>query len=277
MIMSVDPKLSADEGRLPFAVMRVHVLMLARSLVATSCASATELSVTKSSDDVAAVAPGVAAGDVCADHVLDDLDFDELPPELNGRAASWGTDTAGRVAIGLFADDEAFAAELIALYGDCVDIRVGAFEYPLPDPLPASICPGLDETTERGDLDIVAVGPVGPFERTGDDVLWIELAVELTNTGTGRVEFDPGTASGYLIDSDRRVVAGPGQLEITAVGMAVDLAPGESSTLPVKLSTTSSDRRVGHLAPPGDHQLVAVVDQGIDAGLRSSPIDVLVE
>jgi len=59
--------------------------------------------------------------------------------------------------------------------------------------------------------------------------------------------------------------------------MAVDLAPGESSTLPVTLSTTSCDPRVGHLAPPGDHQLVAVVDQGIDAGLRSSPIDVLVE
>jgi len=203
--------------------------------------------------------------------------LDELQPELNGRAASWGKDTAGHVEIGLFADDEAFAAELIERYGERVEVRVGAFEYPLPDPLPASTCPSLESTTERADLDIVAVAPTLPLQRSGGDVRSIALVVELTNTGDGRVEFGSGAALGYLVNNAGDVVAGPGQLGIPSVGLSIDVGPGESSTFPVVLSTASCDPRAGYVVPAGDYQLIAVVSQGVDASLRSSPIDVLVE
>lgn len=77
-LVGVDPgrELSAGEGRLTFATMKLAALLLAASMVAVGCGNATAPSVAESSDDVTTVAPRVADADVCAGQVRDDFDFD---------------------------------------------------------------------------------------------------------------------------------------------------------------------------------------------------------
>lgn len=59
----------------------------------------------------------------------------QLVSDLEGRFVHVGMGN-GRVTVGLYAQNEALAAELVAIYGDAVEVNVGLFPYPMPDPLP---------------------------------------------------------------------------------------------------------------------------------------------
>lgn len=63
----------------------------------------------------------------------------QLVHGLEGRFVYVGMGN-GRVTVGLDAQNEALAAELVAIYGHAVEVTVGLFAYPMPDPLPDPQC-----------------------------------------------------------------------------------------------------------------------------------------
>lgn len=217
------------------------------------------------------VCTGPVSG-VDAQQLLDDLD-----PELRNRAASWGKNTAGQVEIGLFADDQAFAQELADRYGNRVKMQLGAFQFPLPDPLPDSRCASLEEGVEQAGLTIEVTSPDRTLARIGDDVRSVTLEAVLTNTGDQLIEFSSGAAIGYLLDADGTVVADSGQMGIGDVGIPVRIEPGESTVLPVIMSTSSCDPGYGYVVPAGDYSLVASVYRAPDQQLLSTPLPVEVK
>jgi len=218
--------------------------------------------------DELVVCNGPTSG-VDAQQLLDDLDA-----ELRSRAASWGKNTAGQVEIGLFADDEAFAQELADRYGDRVKLQLGAFPFPMPDPLPNSRCASLEEGIEQPGLTIEVTSPDRTLARSGDDVRSVALEAVLTNTSDQLIEFDSGAAVGYLLDADGTVVGDSGQLLLPAVGVPVRIEPGESTVLPVNASTSSCDPAYGYVVPAGDYNLVASVYRAPDQQLLSAPLAV---
>ena len=200
--------------------------------------------------------------------------LDGLDAELRNRAASWGKNTAGQVEIGLFADDEAFAQELADRYGDHIKLQLGAFPFPMPDPLPNSRCASLEKGIEQAGLTIEVTSPGRPLARSGGDVRSTTLDAVLTNTSDQLIEFDSGAAIGYLLDADGTVVADAGQIEVPAEGVLVRIEPGESTVLPVIMSTSSCDPGYGYVVPAGDYNLVASVYRAPDQQLLSTPLPV---
>ena len=198
----------------------------------------------------------------------------DLEPELKGRAFSRGKNTAGQVEIGLFADEQAFAQDLMIRFGNRIRLQVGAFPYPMPDPPGSTRCPSIDDAVERGDLAITVPPPGHPLTRAGGDVRNIGLDITVTNISGHLIEFSSGVATGYLVDQTGRVVADSGQLVIPAVDEIIRIGPGESTTLAMVASTSSCDPGIGYVVPAGSYTLIALVDEGINRQLRSAPLAV---
>lgn len=193
--------------------------------------------------------------------------------DLRGRFSSIGGGLGG-IEVVLAADEEALAADLDRRYGDAIELRVGALSYPLNTA--TSVCPDLPVEASLPGLEIAIVSPAEPLTAGGVEPL--QLAVMLTNVGRTPIRFGSGTATGTILDSDGRVVAGPGTVAIGDVGIGVDLAPGESTELPMVASTASCDPRLGYELPPGDYQIVGHVQHsdGTPTQLISPPLPIVI-
>ena len=73
-------------------------------------------------------------------------------------------------------------------------------------------------------------------------------------------------------------MSAPASAVVGDVGIAVDLAAGESMDLPLVVSTASCDPELGHRLPPGDYLLAASVQHsnGDVMTLRSPPIPITI-
>lgn len=163
----------------------------------------------------------------------------------------------GRVDVNILAGHDATAEMLNAEYGDQLDVSLGAFPYPMPDPLPEPVCPDLPDTNP--DLPLAAESP-SPVAVAAGDGVHASVGVPFVNATAERIAFGSGYPSVYLADPDTGDVVGVpnANFGIEAVGVPVDLEPGAAFDGSVSVPTAACDPSTGHTLPPGDYDLFAV-------------------
>jgi hypothetical protein len=186
-----------------------------------------------------------------------------LTSELAGRFRLIGK-TGDAVQIVLPATEEALAAELVDRYRDSVQVTVGALPYPMPSDA-SSVCTQLDATQTDAALDTVIVAPTEAFVASGVEP-W-NFEIQISNVGDAPIEFVTGIAGGIVLDSNGDVVGTP-TVEVPDGGIGVDLAPGESTVVPGVFDSASCEPRLGYTLPPGQYDLVALVQRSDDTGSR---------
>jgi hypothetical protein len=88
----------------------------------------------------------------------------------------------------------------------------------------------------------------------------------LVNESSNRIAFLTGYPWPYLVDPDTGDVVGVpnSSTGLPAVGLPVDLEPGEQFDEDTWVPTASCDPALGHTLPPGDYRLYAVYGVGRD-------------
>jgi hypothetical protein len=149
----------------------------------------------------------------------------------------------------------ALAAELHREYGPSLKITVGHKPFP-PErigdlqsvPLPTSTVtvPGLELTVS---VDVARVAP-------GDD---FEGSVLFSNRGAQRVAGMTGLLTGGVRADGEDRMTGDFDGAIALVGYPVDLEPGASMELPVKVGTASVLPDASYVVPTGRYEVISAV------------------
>ena len=188
-------------------------------------------------------------------HELQEQIVDVARPFL----VSAGSRAEGVIEVVLRADGEEVAGQLVAQYGDLVDVTVGLLSFPersRPDGLttcsPATGPPRAD-TPLRASLvlesDVISSG--ADFRAT----------VTVMNSGVGEFDFDSGsplTALVYRPGGSEAIGTFSGA--IGGVGIGKTLRPLETIDVDVIGGTASCDPALGYALPPGSYEARAVVD-----------------
>jgi len=198
----------------------------------------------------------------------------QLARELEGRYWSLGIGATG-LQVGLDADEDAMARELVDRYGGAVEVSVGAMRYP-PE-LAVDTCIDLPAPVSIPGLSIVAATTIVTAESMGATTIDGNTAapppsVTLTNTRSAPIRFNSGITSGLLIDEAGDVVSA-NLGGIAALGIGVDLAPGASTDLPLVVGTASCRAALGYTLPPGSYRLVVLVPAN-GSTVVSEPVDI---
>lgn len=160
-------------------------------------------------------------------------------------------DAAGGIQVVVNPTEEALAAELEGQYGDQVDVKVGALQYPIEQARPVCGAP-LDPVLIDG-LDVRLVKPSKPVAPTAAGS--VELVVRLKNTSDEALVFEPGVPTATITDA-----AGlPVSLDIRPVkdlGAELTVEPGATKEVEVDVSLASCDPTVGYMVPSGEHFVV---------------------
>ena len=99
------------------------------------------------------------------------------------------------IIVDLLVSEEAYADELLARYGELVHVNVGAFPYPMPDPLPESRCETLGDPQAVDGLEITLDPIASPI--TMSTMLGAPVTdVRLRNVGEAGDPFHDGTTAG---------------------------------------------------------------------------------
>lgn len=182
----------------------------------------------------------------------------QLVHDLEGRFVHVGMGN-GRVTVGLYAQDEALAAELVGIFGDAVEVTVGLFPYPMPDPLPDPQCEPIPPPASG--LELAA----GSGETTS---ITLKAAVEsetfdltLTNTTDTTIEFMHGVWIARLAHRGNTVSVAHFVGGVAAIGYMLSLNPGVTEDIAVSIPTAACDPTVGYQIPPGEYDMYIVVDQ----------------
>jgi hypothetical protein len=213
-------------------------------------------------------------------HSLSDLRRvqEEIERNIQQRATQTGRriltsigEAAGVIRVVLRADQEDLAGEFAARYGSAVELRVGRFSFPdrgrgHPQ---APAGPGPEEQTFEGleisievDQKILKAGDDGHGQlvlRNGD-------SERIGPFGTGR------PLTGSLLNASLETVGGYSGA-IAGVGLIIDLAPGQSVSVPVIFGTASTREDLGYVIPPGEYWLK--VQMPFRLGLGGPPANVL--
>ncbi len=182
----------------------------------------------------------------------------EVQPRLAEFEHAFGPNGMdGRVDVNVLAGHDATAEMLHTDYGDQLDLSLGAFPYPMLDPLPEPVCPDLPATTPH--LPYAETEPV-PVVVTAADGVHASIAVPFVNATSERIAFGSGHPSVYLADPETADVVGVpnANFGITSNLVPVDLEPGAVFDETVSVPTAACDPSVGHTLPSGDYDLYAV-------------------
>jgi hypothetical protein len=159
---------------------------------------------------------------------------------------------AGVIHLALRADGQDAAAEVLAEYGELVEITVGLLPYPDRfggDP----VCEPLVGPIAR-DSQLVAVAHLGAGSvRSGLD---FRGTVTVRNTGADAFDFQSGPRHAAVVfkpgsESPSGFYTGG----MDAVGFGKRLAPGESVDLELVGGTASCDPVLGYALPPGQYEV----------------------
>jgi hypothetical protein len=171
----------------------------------------------------------------------------EIEPLLGQSAISVGEGANRVIAIGLRANAEALARELVARYGTAVEVTVGLFPYP-PPTAPQDGCAFVREVTP--DHRPLAAGLV--LEPTVPSGGFYKGTVRITNTGPAPFALDTESSfSVYLFRPGEDVVIGVSEGGVMGTGYGKTLAPREALDLPAGGGTASCDLAVGYVLPAG--------------------------
>lgn len=173
-------------------------------------------------------------------------------------AGDFSPDGRWVVAVHLRADNVTDAAELWRRWGDALVIQVGNFLYPSGEPVGRVECPEPSPDAQPGVAALVELD--GAEVASGADFTG---TATVTNRGAKRVD---ATTGGRMVG----VVVRPGTDDVvgvwdgasTAEARLIDLAPGESTQLPVVggTATCSPDGPPG--LPPGRYEVLVAVGGG---------------
>jgi hypothetical protein len=203
---------------------------------------------------------------------------EEIERDLEQRAAEAGRwiltsigEGAGVICVALRADQENLASELADRYGSAVGLRAGWFSFPdrrrsRPRP-PAG--PALQEQAFEG-LEI-SVEAGQKVLQAGDDghgrlVRRNSSSERIGPLGTGQ------PLAGSLLNASLEAVGGYGGW-IAGTGLIIDLALGQSASIPVIYGTASTREDLGYLVPPGRYWLQ--VQMRFRRGLGGPPANTL--
>jgi hypothetical protein len=184
----------------------------------------------------------------------------EIERAVDQRAAETGRmilssigEGKGVILIALRADQENLASELAERYGSAVELQVGAFSFPdrrRRGP-PAPVRPTLEERTFEG-LEVSLEVDQKVLE-VGDDG---HARIVLRNGGLERL--GPLVSSqpvvGSLLDASHGA-AGGFTGPIAGTGLVLDLAPGQTASIPVIYGTASTRQDLGYAVPTGTYWL----------------------
>jgi hypothetical protein len=172
---------------------------------------------------------------------------------------SAGSRAEGVVEVVLRADGEAVAGQLVAQYGDQVDVTVGLLSYPersRPDGL-TTCPPAAGSLRVDSPLRASLVLESGVISSGAD----FRATVTVVNSGLGKFDFEsgsPSTALVYRRGGSEAVGAFSGV--IGGVGLGKTLKPLDTIDIDVVGGTASCDPALGYALPPGSYEVRAVVD-----------------
>jgi hypothetical protein len=190
---------------------------------------------------------------------------EEIERDLRQRQAQTGRRILASVGNGkavisvdLRADQEHVASELASRYGSAVELRVGYFDFPQrrrrrprPPAGPALQEQALEEQAIEGlemsvevDQEVLTVGDDGRGR------------LVLRNSGserTGPLHCGQPLV-GSLLNSSLETVGGHNGW-VAGTGRTIDLAPGESASIPIIFGTASTREELGYVVPPGRYWL----------------------
>jgi hypothetical protein len=157
------------------------------------------------------------------------------------------------ISVDLRADQEHVARELASQYGSAVQLRVGFFSFPDRRPRrsrpPAA--PALEEQAFEGlemsvEVDHEVLEP-------GDDGRGRLILRNSSAERIGPLHCDQPLV-GSLLNSRLETVGGYSGW-VAGTGRTINLAPGESATIPVIFGTASTREDLGYVLPPGRYWL----------------------
>jgi hypothetical protein len=180
----------------------------------------------------------------------------------------------GKLNLQLGADQETLAATLLETFGEAVDVKVGAFAFPMPtdsavrppilrpDVLPISL-EGLD--VSLSDNVTVASGRLA------------HGSLEFSNHGTDEVTLDTnGGVTARILDPSTLDVVG-GFVGAQAMPLIRSpIAPGETVTVRLLVGTASFKRDLGYTVPPGEWMMDAIVKVHDRGRRRVPPLPVII-
>lgn len=175
-----------------------------------------------------------------------------LTNELAGRFTSIGAGgKSGAVTVGLNANEEALAEELVQRYGAAVEVTVGALTYPLAEA--EAVCEARLEPSYIDGLAITIVESEMPVHLTSSAT--VPLTVRLTNTSDQTIRFDSGQPRAVITDAQGmpRTVDTRG---VADVGVLIELEPGGHQDFDLDVSLASCDPALGYTLPSGEHHTV---------------------
>lgn len=200
----------------------------------------------------------------------------EVEPLLVDAGLAYGpSGMEGLVDVDLRAGNEQLAESLRENYGDQLALTLGAFPYPMPDPLPEPTCRDLPPTS--ADLPYAVEQP-DPVALTAADGMDTNVEVPFVNATSEHIEFTTGVPVPYLADPESGDVVGVvnAGVAFVAIGIIVDLQPGDLLDQGVHVPTASCDPALGHTLPPGEYHLYAVNSIDADKDFAVGPVPVTI-
>ena len=180
----------------------------------------------------------------------------------------------GKVHLELGADQEPLAATLLEQFGDAVELKVGAFPFPMPadsavgppfsrpDALPISL-EGVDVTLS--DSTTVLSGGVANSQ------------LEFSNHGGAEVTLDTnGVVTARILDPSTLEVVGGFVGAQTMPLIRFPIAPGEAIRVPLLVGAASFKRSLGYTVPPGEWMMDAIVKVHDRGDRRIPPLPVVI-
>jgi hypothetical protein len=168
---------------------------------------------------------------------------------------------------------ESLATEIAGAYGDAVAITVGVKPFPPGRFAPSSRSWLLPvATVVWPDLDISIALPSSTVT-SGDD---LSGQVWFANRGDKTIAFRSGQLTGGVCRDGSRHYAGIFTGATRLIGLGVNLAPGESRSLPVMVGTASWEAGPAYAVPPGRYEVAIGIPFHLEPGTGSTDRQLLV-
>lgn len=196
-----------------------------------------------------------------------------LTNELAGRFTSIGAGgKSGAVTVGLNANEEALAEELVQRYGAAVEVTVGALTYPLAEA--EAVCGARLEASLIDGLAITIVDSEMPVHLTS--AATVPLTVRLTNTSDQTIRFDSGQPTAVITEAQGvpLILDTRGRDD---VGVTIELDPGGHQDFDLDVSLASCDPALGYTLSPGEHHIVvSLYNAQRPAEMHSEPLPITI-
>jgi hypothetical protein len=179
------------------------------------------------------------------------------------------------VTVHVRADLETLAADLHRRFGDAIILTVGLFPYPLDRPLSWSermtaVRPFV-ERPEAIDLPGLEAHLEPPFLQINIGAR-VDATIELINVSATHIQMSAGAATVSLVDPNSGVTVGGFHGAVAASARVITLDPGQRAEIPALVGTTSFQRDLGYVVPPGRYVARARVPVSIGSGPESTHV-----